>query len=176
GGLFGDEGPLHFFRGPVELKRLNNSKFRIFSQLDPVPGTPENKQRLTITGLVPPAANIGTDPTNGQRQAWINNGHPVTYLRRIEQIDDRTRRQGAVSEFDDNLVVPDKNVVVGEDQGRYFLTPGEEMKVGLAADFAGFDTTAEDFDLGVLDEIEIVSRSPEDARSLATGDTEFNPI
>ncbi len=187
GGLFGDEGPLHFFRGPVSLESdkgngVLGARRRMFSQLDPVPGTPDKKQRLTITGLVPAKAVIGTSPGDS-RKGWINTGHPVTVVKDSGPAvsDDVRKKDGFAPEKSGTKksgnVFLDKTVEVGNQQGRYFLTPGEEMKVGLAADFAGFDASTEDFDLGkVLDEIEVVSRSPEDARSLATGDTEFNPI
>ena len=181
--LFGDEGPLHFFRGPVSVtdnsgNGVLGARRRVFSQLDPVPGTPDDKQRLTVVGLVPPKANIGTDPSDGQRQAWINAGHPVTVVKGGEPaISDTDRRAvGDATNIGGNVFQND-GVVVGEEKGRYFLTPGEEMKIGLAADFSGFDEDREGFELGqVLNEIEIVGRSLEDARELATGSTEFNTI
>lgn len=181
GGLFGDEGPLHFFRGPVST--TNNSgngilgaRRRVFSQLDPVPGTPGAEQRLTIVGLVPPKANIGTAPGDA-RLSWINAGHPVTVVDNgTPTISDAQRRAvGDATEL--SGVFFDGTVVVGEEKGRYVLIPGEEMTVGLAADFSEYDANRRDFELGqVLDEIEIVSRSLEDARQLALGSTEFNPI
>lgn len=179
--LFGDEGPLHFFRGPVSTTNdsgngVLGARRRIFSQLDPVPGTPDSKQRLTIVGLVPPKANIGTKPGDA-RLSWINNGHPVTVVKGGTPAISDTDRRAVGDGTDLSNVSFDENVVAGNEKGRFFFTPGEEMKVGLAADFSGFDGTSDDFELGqVLSEIEIVSRSLEDARNLATGNTEFNPI
>jgi hypothetical protein len=173
GGLFGDEGPLHFFRGPVQLKKgALRADRRIFSQLDPVPGTPADEQRLTITGLVPPAANIGTEPSDAQRQAWINAGHPVTVD--ATKFSDAERRAPGDAAAELDGVTNDPDVVVGRSRGRYVLEPGEEMKVGLAGDFSGV-ADDEAFDLGsVLDSIQVVGRSLEDARQLAVGSTEFN--
>lgn len=179
--LFGDAGPLHFFRGPVSTTNdsgngVLGARRRVFSQLDPVPGTPDAKQRLTVVGLVPPKANIGTSPGDA-RLAWINAGHPVTVVKDGEPaISDADRRAVGDATTLGNVFL-DPGVVVGEEKGRYFLKPGEEMKIGLAADFSGFDAGREGFELGkVLDEIEIVGRSLADARSLATGETEFNTI
>ena len=181
--LFGDEGPLHFFRGPVSVtddsgNGILGARRRVFSQLDPVPGTPDAEQRLTVVGLVPPKANIGTDPSNGQRKAWINAGHPVTVVKNGEPaISDTDRRAVGDATNIGNNVFQNDGVVVGKEKGRYFLTSGEQMKIGLAADFSGFNEDTERFELGqVLNKIEIVGRSLEDAKKLATGGTEFNTI
>jgi len=184
--LFGDEGPLHFFGGPFELTDgAQRPDRRVFSQLDPVPGTPADRQRLTFTGLVPPKANIGTTPGDA-RLAWINAGHPVTTLSGgTAQFSDAQRRQvGAATNLPGVQIDPD--IVVGNRQGRFFFTPGEEVRVGVAADFAGFSIDENDRLVGpdgtdygtdpLPDTIEIVSRPPGDARELARGSTEFNPI
>ena len=163
--LFGDEGPLHFFRGPVSVRNFNTDARRITSQIDPVPGTPNDVQRLSIVGLVPPIANIGRDagPT---RKAWIESGHPITLLDRVDEIDQSIRSDEPIANT--HGVDIDPNVVVGKQKGRFFLEPGEEMVVGLDADFREFGDVTID-----LDEIQIVARSEEDAKTLATG--EFDP-
>ena len=190
--LLGDEGPLHFFRGPLEITSTENGllgeRRRVFSQIAPVPGTPDAEQRLTITGLVPAQANISPNPSNTQRQAWINQGHPVTVVKADgPAITDsfRTDRSNNPT-ADSNNVFLDTGVVVGNSQGRYLLESGEEMVVGIDADFRGFSLDSDDDLVGpdgrdygsdpLPDEIQIVSRGPDDARSLATGDTEFNTV
>ncbi|TSD09392.1 hypothetical protein DP107_15900 [Haloglomus irregulare] len=188
--LLGDEGPLHFFRGPLRITSTENgalgARRRVFSQIDPVPGTPDAQQRLTITGLVPAQANISPDPSNTQRQAWINQGHPVTVVKADgPAITDEFRTNRFNNPTDSNNVFLDRGVVVGNSQGRYFLEPGEEMVVGIDADFRGFSLDGDDDLVGpdgtsytdpLPDEIQIVSRGPDDARNLATGDTEFNTV
>jgi hypothetical protein len=195
--LLGDEGPLHFFRGPLEItddsgNGVLGARRRVFSQIDPVPGTPDTQQRLSIVGLVPPQANIGPDPSDTQRQAWINQGHPITLLEGGEPAisdESRTKRSNNPTKDLDKVQL-NKGVVVGRSNGRFFLEPGESMTVGLDADFAGYklegdeDATLvnpENKDLGsaedlLPDQIQIVSRGPEDARALATGETEFNAV
>jgi hypothetical protein len=188
--LLGDEGPLHFFRGPLRItddsgNGVVGARRRVFSQIAPVPGTPGDEQRLTITGLVPAQANIGPNPTDDQRKAWINEGHPVTDVNNGEPVisdSERTNRDTAAGTLSG---VRSNNVVVGNSQGRYFLEPGEEMVVGIDADFRGFSLDGDDDLVGpdgtsytdpLPDEIQIVSRGPDDARNLATGDTEFNTV
>lgn len=189
--LLGDEGPLHFFRGPLVIDDVTDDGngvigelSRVFSQIDPVPGTPDAEQRLTITGLVPAQANIGSDPSDGQRQAWINQGHPVTELSANLTQEQRSDRDRAAGELDG--VFFNDGVVVGESKGRYFLEPGEEMVVGIDADFRGFSLDSSDNLVGpdgtdygtdpLPGSIQIVSRGPEEARNLATGATEFNAV
>jgi len=189
--LLGDEGPLHFFRGPLRItddsgNGVVGARRRVFSQIAPVPGTPGDEQRLTITGLVPAQANISPDPSNTQRQAWINQGHPVTVVKADgPAITDEFRTNRFNNPTDSNNVFLDRGVVVGNSQGRYFLEPGEEMVVGIDADFRGFSLDGDDDLVGpdgtsytdpLPDEIQIVSRGPDDARNLATGDTEFNTV
>lgn len=192
--LFGDEGPLHFFRGPLKItdnsgNGVLGARRRVFSQIDPVPGTPDAQQRLTIVGLVPPQANIGPNPSNTQRQAWINQGHPVTVVKGGDPAiteSFRTSRTNNPTQ-DSNNVFLNEGVVVGNSEGRFFLEPGEEMVVGLDADFAGYGLDGRTLvgpggdELGSADSllpngIQIVSRGPADARGLATGDTEFNAV
>lgn len=161
--LFGDEGPLHFFRGPVEIKGFDTSEFRITSQIDPVPGTPNGVQRLSIVGLVPPVANIGRNAS--AQLAWINSGHPVTRRSKVDEIDQSRRRNRPITAFYGDNVQLAGGAQVGTRKGRFFLEPGEEMIVGLDADFRDFD----DVTIG-LNEIQIVSRSVDDAITLARGE------
>jgi hypothetical protein len=154
-----------------------------------VPGTPDTQQRLSIVGLVPPQANIGPNPSDTQRQAWINQGHPVTVIKGGEPaISDefRTKRTNIPTQ-DSNNVFPNEGVVVGRRNGRFFLEPGESMTVGIDADFAGYTLEEETLvgpdsealgSAGSLlpNKIQVVSRGPEDARALATGETEFNAV
>jgi hypothetical protein len=168
--LLGDDGPLNFFRGPVKLKGgAQKKKWRLVSAIDPVPGTPGNVQRLSITGLVPPQRIINEAPSapselqERARKGWINKGAPVT---------------------NGNRVLLD-GIQVGDSKGRLFLTPGESMTVGLDADFTGYELNNGDLenpngdDLGsakdlLPNQIQIVSRGLDDAKDLATGNTEFN--
>jgi hypothetical protein len=170
--LLGDDGPLNFFRGPVELDNgAQQKKFRLVSAIDPVPGTPGNVQRLSITGLVPPQNIIEEADEEAQKSArkgWINKGAPIENVNTKE------------------LVGIDPNVGIGAKGGRLRLTSGESMTVGLDADFAGYELNngnlenADGDDLGSAEDplpnqIQIVSRGVEDAKDLATGNTEFNP-
>jgi hypothetical protein len=169
--LLGDDGPVNFFRGPVELEDgAEKKKFRLVSAIDPVPGTPGDVQRLSITGLVPPQNIIekaGGEARDQAPKGWIKPGAPV-----------KNTETGDVG--------LDGDLQVGDSKGRLFLTPGESMTVGIDADFRGYELTTDgdlknrdDDNLGSAEEllpnqIQIVSRGLDDAKDLATSNTEFN--
>jgi hypothetical protein len=171
GGPLGDEGPVNFFRGPVVA--TGGERYRILSRIDAVPGTPPREQRLSITGLVPPInpdrdedANllrgIGFDPTDPDdrdriAKLWIEAGNPVQIT-------------GGGITFDGDAPVPN---LPGEENGRLVLGPGEAMRVGVDVDYPNDGSNAAP--KNVLDgEIQIVSRPVDDAKRLATTDTEFS--
>lgn len=169
GGPLGDFGPVNFFRGPVEA--TGGDRYQIVSAVSPVPGTQPTKQRLSITGLVPPAglpvrfaeargiAFDATPPADlDPSEGWIRAGNFV--------YDTVT---GSI-QFDADADVPLTGTAApGEPTGgRLVLAPGEEMRVGVDVDLeSGDDTTGQ-----LVDQIQIVSRPVEDALGLTT-DTEF---
>jgi hypothetical protein len=158
-GPLGDRGSINFFRGPVEA--TGGERFRIASEIDPVPGTEPTKQRLSITGLVPPGApgpgetlppDFPVDlSADRARKLWIEAGGIV-----------ETPTGPA---FGRNADVPYSGGESGENGGRLLLGPGEEMEVGVEVDDPAPGTR--------IDGIQIVARTVEDARDLATEDTEF---
>jgi hypothetical protein len=171
GGPLGDAAPVNFFRGPVEA--TGGERYRIVSRIDPVPGTLATKQRLSVTGLVPPIdpdrerdaallSEIGLDPDDPAdrdrvAKLWIEAGNPVEVA-------------GGRLTFDGDAPVPNRP---GEESGRLVLGPGEEMRVGIDVDYRNTDSNAAPDD--VLDNsIQIVSRPKADAKRLATTDTEFS--
>lgn len=162
GGPLGDRGSINFFRGPVEA--TGGADFRIVSEIDSVPGTDPTKQRLSITGLVPPTAPgpgepipeslppITPSPSDSElRKGWIEAGNPVD------------KRTGGIA-FDSDADVPFSGGS-GENGGRLLLGPGEEMNVGVEVDDPAPGTG--------IDGIQIVARTVADATKLATTDTEF---
>lgn len=159
GGPLGDRGSINFFRGPVEV--TNEGRFRIASEIDPVPGTEPTRQRLSITGLVPPGApgpngslpaDFPGDPSpEVVQKAWIEAGGIVV------------GPDGPA--FDPDADVPYSGGRSRENGGRLLLGSGEEMKVGVEVDDPAPGTG--------IDEIQIVARTVEDAKELATTDTEF---
>ena len=158
GGPLGDRGSINFFRGPVEA--TGNERSRIVSEIDPVPGTEPTRQRLSITGLVPPGAPGPGEPAAGlpgdlsadrARKLWIEAGGIVA--------------EPSPPTFDPDADVPYSGGESGENGGRLLLGSGEEMKVGVEVDDPAPGTR--------IDEIQIVARTVEDAKELATTDTEF---
>jgi hypothetical protein len=155
----GDRASINFFRGPVKV--TNDGRFRIGSAIDAVPGTAPTRQRLSITGLVPPFAPGPADESapplpvdlsaDRARKLWIEAGGVVV-------------GPGGPA-FDPNADVPYSGGESGENGGRLLLGSGEEMKVGVEVDNPKPDTG--------IDEIQIVARTVEDAKKLATTDTEF---
>lgn len=165
GGPLGDDGVFNFFRGPVTA--TGGEQFRIVSLVDPVPGTDPEKQRLSITGLVPPdAPDIPGLSRDRASKGWIEAGNPV-----------RTDGPGFDGPPDSITFDPDADVPFsgggGANGGRLLLSSGEEMKVGLEVNGSNNADEVDDTDVG-LDEIQIVGRAPEDAKELAVEATEFS--
>lgn len=164
GGDFGDlNGPINFFRGPVTA--TSGPNFRVISAIRPVPGTDPEKQRLSITGLVPPGAvsvpNVDDEIIS---KIWIESGG-LTGPTKGDIPDDFS--------YDPNADIPFSGGSSGENGGRLQLAPGEEMKVGLDVDARKNDSGADDTEIE-LDGIQIVGRSVENAKDLATEATEFS--
>lgn len=161
GGEFGDlKGPINFFRGPVKV--TSKPGFQVISAIEHVPGTDGTEQRLSITGLVPPGGvsvpNVDDEIIS---KIWIESGG-------------LTGKTGATIpegfSYDPDADVPYSGGS-GKNGGRLQLAPGEEMNVGLDVDARKH--TGDDTEVGIS-EIQVVGRSVEDAKGLATGATEFS--
>lgn len=164
GGPLGDiRGPINFFRGPV--KATSGPNFQVISAISPVPGTDPEKQRLSITGLVPPAGvSVSGIDEDTISKLWIESGG-LTGPTGGEIPDDFS--------YDPNADIPFSGGDSGENGGRLQLAPGEEMTVGLDVDATKNAPDVDDTDVGI-EEIQVVGRSVENAKGLATEATEFS--